>query len=314
MPPSPPPWQITLARIEGALPFLSPELAECLALRSLRRLWHTHVRSYVFDNLGPEHNPGPEAQELVRTWHSEERRQFLSWISRRGPPPLAKAARQVMAAKSQTEGFTIAFEAADSALARLDTLLPSSDAISTLLEWLDELRTEELDFLEGGSEVVQVGGMVITRPAPKSAAWAASLAAAVRPHLFGLGSAPLTFAGLMPRVLFRERPEEPLPALLRAALQAAFVTAEEDLRAMHKATTLGDKALTGLYASSSAPHAWRIIAALGPLTRSELARGLGVTKRTASQSVRALEEAGLVILRSSDRAILPASADRALRE
>jgi DNA-binding transcriptional ArsR family regulator len=313
MPPSPPLWQITFARIEGALPFLSQEIAECLALRSLRRLWHAHVSSYVFDNLGPEHNPGPESHELVRTWHAEERRQFLSWISRRARPPLAKAARQVLAAKSQAEGFTTAFEPADNALARLDALLPSSDAIGTLLEWLDELRTDELDFLEGGSELVQAGKILITRPAPRAGAWAASLAAAMRPHLFGLGSAPLAFAGIMPRALFRERPESPLPLLLRAALQNASARAEEDLRALHNATILGDKKLAGLYASSNTPRAWRMIASLGPLTRSELARGLSVTKRTASQSVGVLQTAGLVILRPSDRAILPASADPTLR-
>ena len=63
---APAPWQLTLARIEGALPFISPELSECLALASLRRLWRVHVRDYPFDNLGIEHNPGLEADELVR--------------------------------------------------------------------------------------------------------------------------------------------------------------------------------------------------------------------------------------------------------
>ena len=94
---APAPWQLTLARIEGALPFISPELSECLALASLRRLWRVHVRDYPFDNLGIEHNPGLEADELMRSWYSEERRQFLSWISRRGHPPLAHAAKLAMA-------------------------------------------------------------------------------------------------------------------------------------------------------------------------------------------------------------------------
>lgn len=67
---APTPWQLTLARIEGALPFISPALAECLALASLRRLWRVHVRDYPFDNLGIEHNPGLEASELVRSWYS----------------------------------------------------------------------------------------------------------------------------------------------------------------------------------------------------------------------------------------------------
>ena len=311
----PSPWQLTLARIEGALPFISPELSECLVMASLRRLWRVHVRDYPFDNLGIAHNPGVGASELVRSWYAEERRQFLSWIGRRAPPALAKAAKLVLAAKSQAEGFTEAYTPADNALARLDALLPSRDPQGTLLEWLEELRTEEFDFFEGGSEMVQVGGFAITRSAPRGAAWAASLAAAIRPHLFGLGSAPLALAGIMPRALFREFHEEPLPALLRSALQTAADKATTDLRVMREAVALADKQLAGrLYASSTAPQAWHMIVSLGPLTRAELARGLGVTKRTASQSVSSLQEAGMVRLRETDSAIVPANADLVPRE
>lgn len=311
----PSPWQLTLARIEGALPFITPELAECLALASLRRLWRVHVRDYPFDNLGISHNPGVNASELVRSWYSEERRQFLSWIGRRAPPPLAKAAKQVLAAKGQTEGFTEAYAPADNAIARLDALLPSRDPQDTLLEWLEELRREEFDFFEGGSEMVQVGGIAITRSAPRGAAWAASLAAAVRPHLFGLGSAPLALAGIMPRALFREFHEEPLPVLLRSALETASNKAEVDLRVMRDAVTLAGKQLAGrLYASSTAPQAWRMIVGIGPLTRAELARGLGVTKRTASQSVSSLQDAGMLLLRETDSAMIPANADLVPRE
>ena len=64
-------------------------------------------------------------------------------------------------------------------------------------------------------------------------------------------------------------------------------------------------ALSGLYASSTAPLAWRLVAGIGPLTRAELARGLGVTKRTASQSVAAMVTASMVSLRTSDGAIVP---------
>ena len=183
----------------------------------------------------------------------------------------------------------------------------SRDPQGTLLEWLEELRTEEFDFFEGGSEMVQVGGFAITRSAPRGAAWAA--------HLFGLGSAPLALAGIMPRALFREFHEEPLPALLRSALQTATDKAATDLRVMREAVALADKQLAGrLYASSTAPQAWRMIVSLGPVTRAELARALGVTKRTASQSVSSLQEAGMVRLREADSAMVPANADLVPRE
>jgi DNA-binding transcriptional ArsR family regulator len=309
MAPSPAPWQLTLARIEGALPFVSPELAECLALASLRRLWRVHVRYFPFENAGLEHDPGLEANELMRSWYADERRQFLSWIARRAPPPLARAARLVMSAKNHVEGFSEAYLSADRAIERLDQLLPSHDPSGTLLEWLEALRNEEVEFLEGGSELVRVGGLAVTRPAQRGAAWAASLAAAMRPHLFGMGEAPLALAGMAPRALFRELHEEPLPHLLRTALHTAAEWAETDLSNMREALALADARLAGLYASSTAPQAWRLIVGLGPLTRAELARALGVTKRTASQSVKSLDDAGMVRLRQTDGAIVPAHAE-----
>lgn len=102
---SPAPWQLALARIEGALPFLSADIAQCLAQRSLRRLWTVHIQGFPFENMGLEHNPGVDAGELMRSWQAEERRDFLSWVSRRGPPPLAQAARLALTAKAASESF-----------------------------------------------------------------------------------------------------------------------------------------------------------------------------------------------------------------
>ena len=302
-------WQIALAKVEGALPFFSAPLRQTIALSSLRRLWLAHVQSYPFENTGLEHDPGPEAKELVRSWYAEERRQFLSWIARRAGKDLAQSARLILKAKDQSEGFSTVYFPADAALGRLDALLPTTDPFETLLELLQELRTEEIAFLEGGSEVNRIAGIAITRPAPRGAAWAASLAVAMRPHLFGLGSAPLALAGIMPRSLFREMNEEPLPILLGIAVRDAAVKLGTDIRRMHEALALADSRLAGLKASSNAPHAWRLIASLGPLTRSEIARALGVTKRTASQAVAALKEADMVVMRGADGAILQANAD-----
>lgn len=252
-----------------------------------------HVRDYAFENLGPEHNPGLAAAELTRTWHAAERQDFLSWISRRGPPPLARAARLALAAKGTTESFTSAFDPADRALERLDALLPARDALAALTEWLHQLRTDEVDFLEGGSEEVLIEGRVFQRFAARGSAWAASLAAAMRPQLFALGAAPLALAGLAPRALFRAEPESPLPALLASAIGAAAGDVASDLAAVAAMVARGDERLADLYASSQAPAMWQLISGLGPLTRAELARALGVTRRTASQAAQALEKADL---------------------
>ena len=48
---------------------------------------------YPFDSIGLERNPGFEAGELMGSWYMDERRDFLSWVSRRGLPLLARGAR-----------------------------------------------------------------------------------------------------------------------------------------------------------------------------------------------------------------------------
>ncbi|MGE0776445.1 MAG: hypothetical protein AB7L36_15600, partial [Sphingomonadaceae bacterium] len=173
------------------LPFLSEDIAQTLAQRSLRRLWTVHIRDYSFENMGLEHNPGLEAGELMRSWYAEERRDFLSWIGRRGPPPLAHAARLALKAKGARESFTGPYGSADQVLERLDVLLPSHDPVATLTELVEALRIEEVEFLEGGTEIHEFAGATFDRPAPRGAAWAASLAVAMRPQLFGLDAAPL---------------------------------------------------------------------------------------------------------------------------
>lgn len=242
----------------------------------------------------------------MRSWYGEERRDMLSWISRRGPPPLACAARIALKAKGVSESFTSSFDPADRALERLDALLPAADPLAALAEWIHQLREDETPFLEGGSEFVEFEGHVFSRFAPRGAAWAASLAAALRPQLFGLGAAPLALAGLAPRGLFKEILESPLPSLLSTAIGSAAAAVSSDLSAMRQALHRRDLKLRGLYASSHAPHVWQLIAALGPLTRAELARALEVTPRTASLAVVALESANLVRLRPADKVILSA--------
>nr|AAD03871.1 unknown [Novosphingobium aromaticivorans] len=282
-----------------------------MALASLRRLWRVHVRDFPQENQGPEHNPGLEAAELTRSWYANERRDFLSWIGRRGSPPLARAARLALAAKGTTESFTSACDPADRALARLDALLPARDPLATLEEWLEQLRDDEIDFLELGSEEVVIEGKVFQRFAARGSAWAASLAAAMRPHVFGLGAAPLALAGLAPRSLFKADLERPLSALLTSAIDAAATDVATDLAAVRTALALGDERLAGLYASSQAPAVWQLILSLGPLTRAELARALDVTRRTASQAAAALDRADLATLRPGDHALAPIAAPRA---
>ena len=193
------------------------------------------------------------------------------------------------------------------ALARLDALLPSSDPVATLAALVGQLRTDEIAFLESGTELHAFQGHAFDRAAPKGAAWAASLAIAMCPQLFGLGAAPLALAGLAPRAAFRPEPEDPLPKTLQEAVATACGHLRTDLDAIRSGIARADECLSGLYVSSRAPDAWHLIWGLGPLTRAELARALGVTKRTASQSALALIEAGIATMRDTDSVLLATS-------
>ena len=171
--------------------------------------------------------------------------------------------------------------------------MPHSPPHHKALRWLERLH-------------VPTGtlGYAFDRHAPKGAAWAASLALAVRPQLFALGPAPLALAGLAPRSVFRAEPESPLPTLLRGALQASVGDLLGDLEASRRSLELGEERLASLYASSRAHDAWRLVIGLGPLTCAEIARVLGVTKRTASQAASALVETKLVAVRQGDAALV----------
>ena len=291
---APRPWQLEIARIDGALPFISPRHAAVLAGRALRRLWASHAQAYPFENLGPDHDPGPHAAELVRTHHTAERDDFLSWITRRASPPLADAARSVLAAKGVPETFARAYALADTALDRLEAMLPSEDPLAALVALVTQLTVDETGFLEGGSETYIAGGRAYSRPAGRGGAWAAALAVAVRPQLFALGPAPLALAGLLPREAFQSLRERAIPTILAEALHTGATAVRTDIIAARAATDLGKARLAGTNRSSRAHDAWLLLAGLGPLARAEIARALGVTKRTASQAATTLEDAGLI--------------------
>ncbi len=294
MTPAPRPWQLELAGIDGALPLLSGPEATLLARRSLRRLWAHHVHAYPFENTGPDHDPGPDAAELVRSYHVAERDAFLSWIARRAAPPLAHAATSVLAAKGAPETFARVYAIADTALDRLDTLLPAEDPLGALVDLTGQLTEQETGFLEGGSETYFAAGRAFSRPPARGGAWAAALAVSLRPQLFALGAAPLALAGVAPREAFSSFRERSIPTILAEALRTGAAAVRTDIIGARAAVDLGQARLAGANRSSRARDAWLLLAGLGPLTRAEIARALGVTKRTASQAAAMLEKAGLI--------------------
>lgn len=291
---SPSSWHLEVARIDGALPLLSRTEAMLLARISLRRLWNHHVSAYPFENLGPDHDPGLDAAELVRSYHVADRDAFISWIARRAAPPLAHAAATVLAAKGAPEVFARSYAIADSAAERLDALLPTEDPLAALVEFVRQLSEAENSFVEGGSETYLAAGRAFNRPPTRGGAWAASLAVAMRPQLFALGAAPLALAGLLPREAFQSMRERSVPAILAGALLSAATAVRADIIGARAAIDLAKARLAKIKRSSRAHDAWLLLAGVGPLTRAEIARALDVTKRTASQAAAILEEAGMI--------------------
>ena len=300
---SPLPWPLALARLQGALPWLPKAITPLLALRSLDRLWAHHVTCYPFD-VGVEFAGNREVDALVRSVHRREARGFASWIARRGSPAIAQAATTALRIMGTTENFS-GLADADIALDRLEALLPAHDPLATMTQWVAGLRDHEIAFLEGTSEVRGTTGMSWISAAPPGAAWAAALAASLRPHLFGLGAAPLALAGLVPRAVFRPEPEDTSDAILAEAIAASLARVAADLAEIDVALTAGNDRLAPRYASSRAREAWGLLIGLGPLTRADLTRALEVTPRTASQAALALEEAGLITAPTRWGALVP---------
>lgn len=296
-------WQLVLARVEGALPFLPDEAAEILAFRSLRRTWRCHVRDFPFEGLGHGHNPGLEAGELVRTWYARERASFLSWIVRHASPPMSQAAGVVLSAKSGVPS-PAPLSPARTALERLDSLLPTGTPLETIRSLAEALSSDEPGFLEGDSELRIAGGRAFTAAAPRGDAWAASLAIAARPQVFALGPAPLALAGIARRELFRPRRERSLSTILSEAIEEASAWLAADLAFAAQASVCAQSVSARFNASSHAAAGYRLVAGLGPLTRVEIARALGVSARTASLSVAKLEALSLVTLRARDKAVI----------
>lgn len=296
------PWQVVLARLECALPFLPEPVTQVLVLRSLRRLWRAHVRDLRPGAVDAAAATGTD--ELLRSAFAGERHDFLLWIARQGHRPLGRAAELVLAATRRDDGALAGdgFGDADHALALLDACLPAADPIERLAGYVRRLQGEDRVSSRPVPQVAQ--GQLLDRPTPERTARAASLAIAVRPQLFGLGDAPLALAGVLPPVLFDVPADVPLDTGLRAAVQASAGDLRDDFVIARRGVAWGEERLGSVRASSSVRDCWRLLLALGPATRAELARALGMQQRILSQAVAVLADAGLVKAGADDAPLI----------
>jgi len=308
-----PNWQISAARLEGMIPFISEGLDEILALRSIRRTWKYFARDYPFDH-GLLHQSSVEQSEIMRSWHGAERCQLLSLLLRAQHPVVAGAVKRVMAAKNYepveaNSEFLLPIEALD----KLKEIRPILSPLITLEDWIRKLRDDPayLEIREWQTEIEArekyehiAHGMTELNEAhrPESSFWAAGVAAAMYPALFGMARAPLLVPGVTSKLLFRQEPEVPLSEALVSNLneclgemQIEAVSAAEDYKK-------AKQALSDVYSSSHAFAAWRFAYGIGPVTRLEIGRMLDVTHKTAYNVTQTLIDRNLAEL-DSDKVI-----------
>jgi hypothetical protein len=136
-------------------------------------------------------------------------------------------------------------------------------------------------------------------PAEPGAAWALNLALLTRGP-WPQGALPI--AGLISRVLFRPEaePEEFAAALIDGAT-AALTTAYARLDVLSAELDRGSAALAPMSRNSRTRETWSVLAALRLSTRSQLGRGLGLSRAGTDIQVRALADVGLAALARGGR-------------
>jgi hypothetical protein len=293
----------SLSRLDALLSLASPGVLRTFARLQLARAWRFHVRDYDFENYGLEHAISNDQGVLMRSPNPDERRDFASWLARNAHGEVSAAALEVLRAKNARESYTERYVSADLVLTMLDGLGLPNDPVAALASVVRELRTSEPRFLEHGTETIMAGEMVRQVQAPRSDAWAFGLAIAARPSLLGLARWPVMFSGVGSRELFRAMAERAPADVLGDALVASLTAAEEDFGAARQIEREAESLQGELRADSKAPDTFRLVRSYESMTRAEIARALGVTIRTASLGVSALQRLGCCVFHEPSRTV-----------
>ena len=308
-----------LGRWQAAWRFASPELRRAVALGQISAAWDVFRRDAGPGDVGPAYAPSIASTSLLST--GDPRRDgLLLWLADQGAPAVADAAgllaRAVGANRRLGSDDCDLLDVARDALREPAAMRgpiaralqgvagPDSavgEGLLVLAGVVDRLRGDPA-FLEGGGvetrHTLPGGTLRHFVPAAPGAAWALNLA------LLGRAAVPLGLPacpGLISRRLFRDaKPEELAVALVSdaaAALEAGyalFAWIEPEL-------VRGTAALTELSRNARARLAWPLVVGLGGISRSQLARALGLSRAGADIQAHALADAGLVALGSAGR-------------
>ncbi len=321
-----------LGELTGAMHFAGDDLRRAAALATIADAWKTYRRDAGAGDAGPAHVPSISADTLLFTC-DPRRDAVLLWLADHGTRPIAAAAAMVALMVGASHRFDAAemalLNAAQAALAGdpADACGPLARALGfprlaedhpvyamkSVVGAIDALSRDPA-FAEGQGHDIELqlpgGSLRHFVTAEPSGTWALNLALLGRPpHPFP------ALTGIVARVVFKIglEVEERAAALIASWSHVAALFLCE-LQRIERALARGGQALAGLSRNARAIDTWALAAALGPITRAQTVRALGLSRAGGDLMARTLATTGLVRLEHGGR-IVPAnraSPDRSL--
>jgi len=309
------PLGYVFGRLAGAARFASPEIRRVSSLANVTSAWRAYRRDAGAGDVGLAHQPSSDPSSIIMT--DDPRRDAVAlWLAANGAPAIAEAATTVVRMINATRGFgteaLVLLDAAQDALARRPADGPLTRACALADVGLDHplglvrYAVGAVDALISQPDFAEGQGHDAMLPLPSrtmhhyiapdpAGCWALNLALVAR------GVVP-SVTGIVPRTVFRLdlNDTERSTALVDHSIQTAS-TAFRGLEDIESALYRGRDALAGLSRNARAADAWALVAAFGPITRTQIARGLGLSRAGADIQARALSNAGLVRLEAGGR-------------
>jgi hypothetical protein len=308
------PLGYAFGRLAGAARFASPEIRRVVGLATVAGAWRAYRRDAGAGDVGPAHQPSSDPSSILMT-DDPRRDAVVLWLASHGVPAIADAATTVVRMVDATRRFGAealeVLDVAQEALTQMSAgpftracgladvspdhpLEPLRQAISAV-----DALIRRPDFAEGQGHEAELPlpsrSMRHYVSADPAACWALNLALVAR------GGVP-SVTGIIPRTAFRLDLEdvERSTALIDHSNHAALAS----FMALERIETmlgLGRDALAGLSRNARAADAWALVTAFGPISRTQIARALGLSRAGADIQAHALAAAGLVRLEAGGR-------------
>ena len=304
-----------LGRLAGATRFAPPEMRRIRSLATVAGAWRAYRRDAGAGDVGSAHQSSSDPNSILMT-DDPRRDAVVLWLAAHGVPAIAGAATTVVHMVNAARGFeadklallnaaqdTVAQKPVDGPLVRacgLEDFGPDHPLRGmTYASAAADVLITTADFAEGrGHDAIlplpsrSMRHYVAAAPA---GCWALNLVLVAR------GVMP-SVTGMIPRTVFRldlndiERAAACIDHCTHVSM-AAF----NEFERIDIGLDRGRDALAGLSRNARTGDAWALAMALGPTTRTQIRRALGLSRAGADIQARSLAASGLVELEGSGR-------------